>query len=138
MSEQGERIERIEKTEEEWKRQLGPQRFEILRREGTEPAFRNKYWDNHVPGTYVCGGCALPLFSSEDKFDSGTGWPSFTRPIRKEAVESHSDDRYGMRRIGVRCARCGGHLGHVFNDGPPPTGTRFCMNSGSMDFVPRK
>jgi peptide-methionine (R)-S-oxide reductase len=130
--------EKIEKTEEEWKRQLGLQRYEILRREGTEPAFRNKYWDNHEPGIYVCGGCSLSLFSSDDKFDSGTGWPSFTRPIRKDAVEDHPDNRYGMRRTGVRCARCGGHLGHVFDDGPPPTGTRYCMNSGSLDFVPRQ
>lgn len=128
--------EKVVRTDEEWRSQLGSERFEILRREGTEPAFRNKYWNKHDQGTYVCGGCGLPLFSSADKFDSGTGWPSFTRPISDGAVEEHVDNRYGMRRTGVRCARCGGHLGHVFDDGPPPTGLRYCMNSGSLDFVP--
>lgn len=133
-----EKIEKIEKSEEEWKRSLSPERFLILRKEGTEPAFQNKYWDNHEPGTYVCGGCGLPLFRSEDKFNSGTGWPSFTRPISEQVVETKSDKRFGMRRVSVECARCGGHLGHVFEDGPPPTGLRYCMNSGSLDFIPKK
>jgi len=131
------KIEKIERSEEEWKRLLSPERFLILRKEGTEPAFQNKYWGNHQPGTYVCGGCGLPLFSSEDKFESGTGWPSFTRPISEGVVETKPDDRFGMMRTSVECARCGGHLGHVFDDGPPPTGMRYCMNSGSLDFVPK-
>jgi peptide-methionine (R)-S-oxide reductase len=133
-----EKIEKIQKSEEEWKRSLSPEKFNILRKEGTEPAFQNKYWDNHEPGTYVCGGCGLPLFRSEDKFNSGTGWPSFTRPIAENVVETRPDNKFGMRRVSVECARCGGHLGHVFEDGPPPTGLRYCMNSGSLDFIPKK
>jgi peptide-methionine (R)-S-oxide reductase len=133
-----EKIEKIQRSEEEWKRSLSPERFLILRKDGTEPAFQNKYWNNHEPGTYVCGGCGLPLFRSEDKFNSGTGWPSFIRPISEQAVETKVDNRFGMRRVSVQCARCDGHLGHVFEDGPPPTGLRYCMNSGSLDFIPKK
>jgi peptide-methionine (R)-S-oxide reductase len=125
------------RSEEEWRKSLTPQQFNILRREGTEPAFQNKYWDTHVEGTYVCAGCRLPLFSSKDKFDSGTGWPSFAVPIAGDVVENEPDTRFGMRRTSVKCARCGGHLGHVFDDGPRPAGTRYCMNSGSLDFVPK-
>lgn len=132
------RTDKIERSEEEWRKQLNPEQFIILRREGTEPAFQNKYWDNHEEGTYQCAGCGLPLFSSRDKFESGTGWPSFTRPLADDVVETESDTRYGMRRTSVKCARCGGHLGHVFDDGPAPLGTRYCMNSGSLDFVPKK
>jgi peptide-methionine (R)-S-oxide reductase len=132
------KLEKVVKTEDEWRRLLGPERFLLLRKEGTEPAFQNAYWNNHDPGTYVCGGCRLPLFSSDDKFESGTGWPSFSKTISDQAVETKPDDRFGMRRTAVECARCGGHLGHVFDDGPPPTGLRYCMNSGAMDFVPRK
>jgi peptide-methionine (R)-S-oxide reductase len=132
------RTDKIERSEEEWRRQLTPQQFAILRKDGTEPAFQNKYWDNHDEGTYVCAGCGLPLFSSEKKFESGTGWPSFATPIADDVVETEPDTRFGMRRTSVKCARCGGHLGHVFDDGPPPTGTRYCMNSGSLDFVPEK
>jgi peptide-methionine (R)-S-oxide reductase len=132
------RTDKIERSEEEWRRQLTPQQFAILRKDGTEPAFQNKYWDNHDEGTYVCAGCGLPLFSSEKKFESGTGWPSFAAPIADDVVETEPDTRFGMRRTSVKCARCGGHLGHVFDDGPPPTGTRYCMNSGSLDFVPEK
>jgi peptide-methionine (R)-S-oxide reductase len=132
------KLEKVVRSEDEWRRMLGPERFLLLRKEGTEPAFQNMYWNNHDPGTYVCGGCQLPLFSSDDKFDSGTGWPSFKKTITDQAVETKADDRFGMRRTAVECARCGGHLGHVFDDGPPPTGRRYCMNSGAMDFIPRK
>lgn len=130
-------IGKVTRTEEEWRKQLGPERYRILREDGTEPPFRNKYWDNHQPGTYVCGGCGNPLFSSEDKFDSGTGWPSFVSPLKEEAVVTRADRSFGMVRVAVECAVCGGHLGHVFDDGPPPNGKRFCMNSGAMDFHPR-
>jgi peptide-methionine (R)-S-oxide reductase len=127
----------IEHTDDEWRGILSPNAFRILRRAGTEPAFNNEYWDNHADGFYDCGGCDRRLFDSADKFDSGTGWPSFTRPIESEAVETHVDSGFGMARTEVRCARCGGHLGHVFDDGPPPLGTRYCMNSGALAFKPR-
>lgn len=129
-------IEKIVRSEEGWKRILSPERFRVLREGGTEPAFRNAYWDEHRPGTYVCGGCGLPLFSSEAKFDSGTGWPSFSAPLAPENVGTAEDRGHGMVRAEVRCARCGGHLGHLFGDGPPPTGRRYCMNSGALDFRP--
>jgi peptide-methionine (R)-S-oxide reductase len=132
------RTDKVVRTEEEWRRLLTPMQFNILRREGTEPAFHNKYWDNHEDGTYVCAGCRLPLFSSKDKFDSGTGWPSFTRPIADDAVGTELDARFGMRRTSVLCARCGGHLGHLFEDGPPPLGTRYCMNSGALELIAGK
>lgn len=132
------RADKIVRSEDEWRRLLAPQQFAILRKDGTEPAFQNRYWDNHEEGTYVCAGCGLTLFSSKDKFDSGTGWPSFTAPVAGDVLETRPDTRFGMRRISVKCARCGGHLGHVFDDGPPPAGTRYCMNSGSLDFVPGK
>jgi peptide-methionine (R)-S-oxide reductase len=128
-------VEKLIRTEDEWRAILPGQHYEVLRRKGTEPAFRNEYDDFWEPGTYVCYACDLPLFSSEAKFHSGTGWPSFFQPISADAVEEHRDVTFGMVRTEVACARCDGHLGHVFNDGPPPTGLRFCMNSASLKFV---
>ena len=128
-------LKKVEKTEDQWKKELTEQEFYVLRQEGTERAFSGEFWDNKEKGTYVCGGCQLPLFSSSTKYKSGTGWPSFWEPIKKEHVGEHKDTRYGMVRVEVHCNRCGGHLGHVFEDGPKPTGLRYCINSVSLDFV---
>jgi peptide-methionine (R)-S-oxide reductase len=124
-------------TDEEWREILTPDEFRVLRRAGTEPAFNNEYWDNHEPGVYRCRACDKLLFDSDDKFDSGTGWPSFTKPVEPDAVETETDTTFFMKRTEVRCARCGGHLGHLFMDGPAPLGTRYCMNSLSLRFEPR-
>lgn len=130
-------MEKIVKTEAEWRAQLSPEAYHVLREAGTERAFAGAYNANKADGIYVCGACALPLFDSDDKYDSGSGWPSFTRPIDPQAVAENRDVSHGMVRTESLCARCDSHLGHVFPDGPPPTGLRYCMNSLSLDFQPR-
>jgi peptide-methionine (R)-S-oxide reductase len=127
--------DKVDKPESDWKKELSPQQYHVLREKGTERAFTGEYWNNHEPGTYVCAGCAKELFDSDTKFDSGTGWPSFWQPRGPEAVEEHADDSFFMRRTEVACSRCGGHLGHVFDDGPRPTGLRYCINSAALRFV---
>ena len=131
-------IEKVVKTDEEWKKILTPEQFHVLRKQGTERAFTGEYHDNHRKGTYVCAACGLPLFSSATKYDSGTGWPSFWQPINPKHVGTEEDRSLFSVRTEVHCARCGGHLGHVFTDGPRPTGLRYCMNSASFKFVPEK
>jgi peptide-methionine (R)-S-oxide reductase len=128
------KIDKIEKTDAEWRAELTPEQYKILRQKGTEPAFSGALYDNHADGMYHCAACGAPLFSSETKFDSGSGWPSFYLPADNSAIETHEDNSYGMRRVEVTCAKCGGHLGHVFPDGPKPTGLRYCINSASLGF----
>jgi peptide-methionine (R)-S-oxide reductase len=124
-------------SDADWRALLSGSEYRVLRKKGTERAFSGEFWDSHDNGIYVCGGCGENLFSSEHKFESGTGWPSFYQAIQDGKVESVVDSSFGMRRVEVVCANCGGHLGHVFPDGPQPTGDRFCVNSASLDFVPR-
>ena len=130
----GDTIQRIFKTNDEWSKELSPEQFDVLRLQGTERAFTGEYWDNKKDGIYKCSACDLELFSSTTKFKSGTGWPSFYEPIDKSHVGEEKDTSFGMVRAEVHCDRCGGHLGHVFDDGPPPTGLRYCLNSVSLSF----
>ncbi|HVR02727.1 MAG TPA: peptide-methionine (R)-S-oxide reductase MsrB [Polyangia bacterium] len=130
--------DKVTKTEDEWRAELSPDQFRVLRKKGTEPAFTGAYWNAHDEATYVCAGCGAKLFASETKYDSGSGWPSFTAPAAPDAVATETDRSHGMTRVEVTCARCGGHLGHVFDDGPGPGGKRFCINSASLRAQPAK
>jgi len=131
-------MEKLHLTEDEWRQRLTPEEFQVLRHHATEQAGSGCFLGTKEPGTYVCAGCGNPLFQSGQKFESGTGWPSFTQPVSKDSVAKIEDRSHGMVRVEVRCARCDGHLGHVFPDGPPPTGQRYCMNSVAMKHVPEQ
>lgn len=130
--------EKLNLTEDEWRERLGPEQYHVLRQGGTERAFTGKYEGNKAEGLYRCAGCGAPLFDSATKYNSGSGWPSYWQPLSADAVDEHRDVSHGMVRVEVRCATCEGHLGHVFPDGPQPTGLRYCINSASLDFEPKE
>jgi peptide-methionine (R)-S-oxide reductase len=130
--------DKLELSEAEWRERLTPEQYHVLREAGTERAFTGKYEGNKAPGMYSCAGCGAPLFSAETKFNSGSGWPSYTAPVQPDAVDERTDQSHGMARTEVRCAACEGHLGHVFPDGPGPDGLRYCINSASLDFRPKE
>lgn len=138
LSLDGDTLTKVEKSDEAWQAQLNDLEYKVLRQAGTERAFTGEYWDNKKTGIYTCRACELPLFKSDTKFRSGTGWPSFYEPLRADHVKEIKDFSYGMTRVEVVCARCEGHLGHVFDDGPKPTGLRYCMNSVSLGFEAKK
>ena len=131
-------VEKIIRTDTEWRKLLTPEQYRVLRGEGTERAFTGKFWDHHADGIYRCAGCGLELFRSDTKFESGSGWPSYWAPLARDHISEVVDRTLGMERVEIECARCGGHLGHRFDDGPKPTGMRYCINSASLEFKPKK